>query len=73
MYYNNFKYKLFFYRRLDVNLFGIWRNLLFKVFVYKEMDEKELENILIRINKIFFNKYYIEIEKGKLIEKKILI
>lgn len=64
--------KDYLFGRSDVNSFGIWRNSSFKVFVHKETDEKELENILTRINKTFFNKYHIEIEKGKLIEKKTL-
>lgn len=43
-----------FYRRFDVNLFGLWINFLFKVFVKNVINVKELKDVLIMLNKIFF-------------------
>lgn len=41
-------------RRFDVSLFGIWNVLVFKVFVKKMIDFKELKDELIKLNKNFF-------------------
>lgn len=52
----------------EVYLFGIWWNFLFKIFV-NEIDENRLWDDLIEMNFIFFIKYNIEIEIGKLKDK----
>lgn len=49
--------------------FGIWRHLTFKVFISKTADDENLKVELMKINKIFFSKYPLEIEKRKLMEK----
>lgn len=69
--YLTLKYK-FAYRRSDVNSFGIWRNLSFKVFVKKTIDVKELENHLKKLHQKFFAKYSLEIVKGRLVALKSL-
>lgn len=69
----NIVYKVFslvyywFYRFFDVYLFGIWRNLLFKVFVRKNIDEKRVKKELMKINSNFFEKFRLEIEKRILV------
>lgn len=63
---------LIFCRRFDVNVFGIWVNFLFKIFVKLWIDKNKLMEELKRINCDFFEKYYIEIENGKFVEKYIL-
>lgn len=55
-----------------MNSFGIWRNSSFKVYVKKETDEKGLKDELVLRSQSFFDKYHIEIENGKLIEKHTL-
>lgn len=67
-----FKNVLIFCRRFDVNVFGIWVNFLFKIFVKLWIDKNKLMEELKRINSDFFEKYYIEIENGKFVEKCIL-
>lgn len=57
----------FVYRRPDVNSFGIWRNLSFKVFVEKTIDVKELKHALKNLHQLFFEKYNLEIVKGRLV------
>lgn len=59
-------------RRFDVNLFGIWRNLLFKVFVKKMIDRKELEYVFKNLYQLFFEKYNLEIIKGRLVVLELL-
>lgn len=61
-----------FYRMFNVNFFGIWRNLFFKVFVQKKIDENKIRKELFNINKFFFDIFYLEILKGKLVQIKIL-
>lgn len=56
-------------RMPDVLSFGIWRNATFKVFVTKDTDEKYLMEHLMKINQSFFEKYHLEIEKSRLVEK----
>lgn len=56
-------------RMPDVLSFGIWRNATFKVFVTKDTDEKNLMEHLMKINQSFFEKYHLEIEKSRLVEK----
>lgn len=58
-----------FYRKPGVHSFGIWRYLTFKVFISKTADDENLKVELMKINKIFFSKYPLEIEKRKLMEK----
>lgn len=53
---------IFICRRFDVNFFGIWRNLLFKIFV-EEIDEIMLRYVLIKMNLKFFEIYKLEVEK----------
>lgn len=67
-----FKNVLIFCRRFDVNVFGIWVNFLFKIFVKLWIDKNKLMEELKGINCDFFEKYYIEIENGKFVEKYIL-
>lgn len=62
--------KEFLFRTPCVHSFGIWRNITFKVFVSKTTDEENLKSELIKINKIFFSKYLLEIEKRKLMTMK---
>lgn len=57
----------FVYRRPDVNSFKIWRNLSFKVFVEKTIDVKELKHALKNLHQLFFEKYNLEIVKGRLV------
>lgn len=57
---------------LFVNFFGIWEKLFFKVFVKKGIDENKLKKIFLKMNKDFFDKFYLEIVKGKFLVKKIL-
>lgn len=49
-------------RRSDVNSFGIWGKSVFKVFVKKTTNVKELKDELLMLNKSFFKKYHLEIE-----------
>lgn len=60
---------IYLFRTPCVHSFGIWRNISFKVFVSKTTDDENLKVELIKINKIFFSKYPLEIEKRKLMEK----
>lgn len=53
--------------RPDVNSFGIWRNSSFKVFVKKTIDVNELEHALKKLDKNLFEKYNLEIVKGRLV------
>lgn len=62
-------YFLVFYRSLDVSLFGLWRSLLFKVFVKKNIYEERLKDDLMNLSLNFFVKYYFEIEKRKMVMK----
>lgn len=57
----------FVYRRPDVNSFGIWGNSSFKVFVKKTIDIKELGHALKNLHQLFFEKYNLEIVKGRLV------
>lgn len=57
---------------LFVNFFGIWGNLFFKVFVKKGIDENKLKKIFLKMNKDFFDKFYLEIVNGNFLVKKIL-
>lgn len=61
--------KEFLFRKPGVHSFGIWRYLTFKVFISKTADDENLKVELMKINKIFFSKYPLEIEKRKLMEK----
>lgn len=61
-----------FYRKRDVNSFGIWKNSSIKVFVKKTTNVKELEHHLQRLNQNFFKKYNLEIVKGRLVALKSL-
>lgn len=61
--------KEFLFRKPGVHSFGIWRYLTFKVFISKTADDEYLKVELMKINKIFFSKYPLEIEKRKLMEK----
>lgn len=61
-----------FYRKGDVNSFGIWKNSSIKVFVKKATNVKELEHHLQKLNQNFFKKYKLEIVKGRLVSLKSL-
>lgn len=61
--------KTYLFRMPDVLSFGIWRNATFKVFVTKDTDEKCMFERLMSINQSFFEKYHLEIEKSRLVEK----
>lgn len=61
--------KEFLFRKPGVHSFGIWRYLTFKVFISKTADVENLKVELIKINKVFFLKYPLDIEKRKLMEK----
>lgn len=63
---------LIFFRMPSVNSFGIWEKLSFKVFVKKGTDENKLKNKLLKMNKDFFDKFHLEIVKGKFLVKKTL-
>lgn len=63
----------YFYRLSDVNSFGIWRNSSLKVFVKKNTDEKKIKQELMKINNIFFEKFQLEIEERKLVQKRTLL
>lgn len=63
---------LFFFRMPSVNSFGIWEKLSFKVFVKKRTDENKLKKKLLKMNKDFFDKFNLEIVKGKFLVKKTL-
>lgn len=59
-------------RKFDVYFFGLWRNLIFKVFVLKKIDEENLKFELMRINELFFLKYFLDVEKKKIVEMLIM-
>lgn len=61
-----------FYRLSDVNSFGIFGSSSFKVFVKKNTDGKKIKEELMKINKIFFDKFQLEIEERKLVLKQTL-
>lgn len=61
-----------FYRKFDVNVFGIWNNLLFKIFVKIIIVKEELEGELVERYYNFFKYYLLDIEFGILIENFIL-
>lgn len=55
-----------------VNSFGIWEKLSFKVFVKKGTDETKIRKKLLKINKNFFDKFHLEIVKGKYVVKRTM-
>lgn len=59
----------FFYRRFDVEAYSMVTNSLLKVFVQKSTDEEELQNDLEELNRKFFTKCRLQIEKGKFTKK----
>lgn len=69
-----FKYYLCFnlYRSPDVNAFGIWGDLSFKIFVKKTTEQIELKNELIERYRPFFDIYPLDVEVGKFIEHRTL-
>lgn len=64
--------KDYLFGRSDVNAFGIWANSSFKIFVKLWTDKNKLMEELKGINRDFFEKYHIEIENGKFVEKHTL-
>lgn len=64
--------KNFLFGRSGVNAFGIWKNSSFKVFVKLSTDKDILKDELTKLNRHFFTKYQLEIENGKLVEKRTL-
>lgn len=60
---------MFVFRWSDVNSFGIWGCLIFKIFVNKRIDKRILESKLIDLDKNFFEKYYFKIELKYMVEK----
>lgn len=60
------------YRRLDVNAFGIWSDLSFKIFVNDTTNEGGLKSELLKRYRHFFDSYPLDIEIGKFIEHPIL-
>lgn len=56
----------------DVTSFGIWGDSILKVFVQKNTNDEKFKNELMKVNKIFFENFDLEIVKGKMVEKKNL-
>lgn len=52
-----------------INSFGIWEKLSFKVFVQKGTDVNEIKKELLKINKIFFDNFHIDVVIGKYVLK----
>ncbi|XP_062584506.1 uncharacterized protein LOC134246199 [Saccostrea cucullata] len=64
--------KEYLYGRTGVNSFGLWRNGAFKVFVARGTDRDELIDELKEREPEFFEKYKLEIEAKKFVQKKTL-
>lgn len=60
------------YRRLDVNAFGIWSDLSFKIFDNDTTNDGGLKSELLKRYRHFFDSYPLDIEIGKFIEHPIL-
>lgn len=60
------------FRMTDVTSFGIWGDSILKVFVQKNTNDEKFKNELMKVNKIFFENFDLEIVKGKMVEKKNL-
>lgn len=65
--------KKYLFELSDVNSFGIWRNSSLKIFVKKNTDEKKMKEELMKINKSFLEKFQLEIEERKLVQKQTLL